>query len=139
MDVLGLDAELAQGLRALLARRPALSDALVLSASGRRLIPAAPGTGVVAGGTVRAMMETVGVTDCLTKCYGSTTKLSVVKAVFDALSQIQTPAQVAEIRGVEIATTEIDAKIERGKRFAPATRTGENDSASSTCTRVGRS
>ncbi|MEZ6233340.1 MAG: 30S ribosomal protein S5 [Phycisphaerales bacterium] len=90
-----------------------------------RLIPAAPGTGVVAGGTVRAMMETVGVTDCLTKCYGSTTKLNVVKAVFDALSQIQTPAQVAELRGVEIATSVIDAKIERGKRFAPATRTGE--------------
>lgn len=89
-----------------------------------RLIPAAPGTGVVAGGTVRAMMDVMGVTDCLTKCYGSTTKLNVVKAVLDALSKIQTPQQVASLRGVELGTTIIDSKIERGKRFAPA-RTGE--------------
>lgn len=90
-----------------------------------RLIPAAPGTGVVAGGTVRAMMDVMGVTDCLSKCYGSTTKLNVVKAVLDALSQIQTPAQVGALRGVEFAQTVIDSKIERGKRFAPSARTGE--------------
>jgi small subunit ribosomal protein S5 len=90
-----------------------------------RLIPAAPGTGVVAGGTVRAMMEVMGITDCLTKCYGSTSRLNVVKAVLDALAQIQTPQQVAELRGVQLATTLIDSKIERGKRFAPAARTGE--------------
>ncbi len=90
-----------------------------------RLIPAAPGTGVVAGGTVRAMMDVMGVTDCLTKCYGSTTKLNVVKAVLNALAQIQTPQQVATLRGVDIGTSIIDSKIERGKRFAPAARSGE--------------
>ena len=71
------------------------------------------------------MLEVMGITDCLTKCYGSTTKLNVVKAVIDALSQIQLPAQVAELRGVDIGTTIIDSKIERGRRFAPAARTGE--------------
>ncbi|MFT5423062.1 MAG: small subunit ribosomal protein S5 [Phycisphaerales bacterium] len=84
-----------------------------------RLVPASPGTGVVAGGTVRAVLEMAGITDCLTKCYGSTNKLNVVKAVFDAIGQMQTREQIATLRGVDIETTDIEERIKRGQRFAP--------------------
>lgn len=94
------------------------------SASKVRLIPASPGTGVVAGGTVRAILEMAGITDCLTKCYGSTNKLNVVKAVFAGLEQLRTREETAALRGVELKSTEIEQKIERGQRFMP-TKTGE--------------
>lgn len=90
-----------------------------------RLLPASPGTGVVAGGTVRAVLEMAGITDCLSKCYGSTGKLNTVKAMFDGFQQIRTREQIAELRGVEIATTDIEQRIERGKRFMPARTEGE--------------
>jgi small subunit ribosomal protein S5 len=88
-------------------------------ASQVRLMPASPGTGVVAGGTVRAVMEIAGVTDCLTKCTGSTSKLNTVKAVIDGLSKLRTREQIAELRGVEITTTDIEDRIERGNKFMP--------------------
>lgn len=84
-----------------------------------RLIPASPGTGVVAGGTVRAILEMAGVSDCLTKCYGSTNKRNVVKAVFDGIRQLRTKQQFERLRGAELGTTEIEVKIERGMRFMP--------------------
>jgi small subunit ribosomal protein S5 len=84
-----------------------------------RLVPAAPGTGVVAGTTVRAILEMAGVTDCITKCYGSTNKMNVVKAVFDGLSQLRTSAKIKANRGIALDPTIIEQKIERGKRFAP--------------------
>lgn len=87
------------------------------SASSVRLIPASPGTGVVAGGTVRAILELAGVTDCLTKCFGSTTTMNVVKAVFDGLSHLRKPADVEALRGVSLGKTETVEKIERGSRF----------------------
>lgn len=90
-----------------------------------RLIPASPGTGVVAGGTVRAVLEMAGITDCLTKCYGSTAKLNTIKALFDGLEQIRTREEIAELRGVEIESTDIEQRIERGKRFMPARTEGE--------------
>ncbi len=93
-----------------------------------RLIPASPGTGVVAGGTVRTVLEMAGITDCLTKCYGSNNKLNVVKAVFDGMAQLQTREQIAELRGVEILTTDIEDRVERGQRFMPKT-TGEKMAA----------
>lgn len=89
------------------------------SASKVRLVPAAPGTGVVAGGTVRAILEMAGITDCLTKCFGSTNKRNIVKAVFDGLEQLRLPENVAAIRGQQLGQTEIEHKIERGKRFMP--------------------
>lgn len=89
------------------------------SASKVRLVPAAPGTGVVAGGTVRAILEMAGITDCLTKCYGSTNKRNIVKAVFDGIEQLRLPASVSTIRGQQLGQTEIEHKIERGKRFMP--------------------
>lgn len=88
-------------------------------ASQVRLMPASPGTGVVAGGTVRAVMEIAGITDCLTKCTGSTSKLNTVKAVLDGLSKIRTREQIAELRGVEITTSDIEQRIERGSKFMP--------------------
>jgi small subunit ribosomal protein S5 len=88
-------------------------------ASKVRLMPASPGTGVVAGGTVRAVLEIAGVTDCLTKCTGSTGKLNTVKAVIDGLSKLRTREQIAELRGVEITTTDIEQRIERGAKFMP--------------------
>jgi small subunit ribosomal protein S5 len=89
------------------------------SASKVRLVPAAPGTGVVAGGTVRTILEKAGITDCLTKCYGSTNKVNIVKAVFLGLAKLRQPGQVGTLRQQQLETTEIEQKIERGKRFMP--------------------
>jgi len=57
-------------------------------ASTVRLIPASPGTGVVAGATVRATLEMAGVTDCLTKVYGSNNKLNTVRATVDGIANV---------------------------------------------------
>jgi small subunit ribosomal protein S5 len=66
------------------------------------LIPASPGTGVIAGGTVRSIMNAVGVTDVLTKSYGSNCPLTLVKAVFQALKSLRTREQVARLRGIQL-------------------------------------
>src|SRR5436190_17731188 len=75
-------------------------------ASRVRLIPAAPGTGVVAGQSVRAILEMAGITDCLTKCFGSTNSINTIKAVFAGLERLRTAQQVAELRGVQLGPTE---------------------------------
>lgn len=93
-------------------------------ASTVRLLPASPGTGVVAGATVRAVLEMAGITDCLTKVYGSNNKLNVVKATLAGMNQLMNREGIAELRGVEITTTDIEERIERGQRFMPKT-TGE--------------
>ena len=67
------------------------------------LLPAKPGTGVIAGECVRNVLEAVGVTDILSKSYGSTNPLNLVKATFDALSQLQTRDQVERLRGVSLS------------------------------------
>lgn len=95
------------------------------SASKVRLIPAAPGTGVVAGGTVRAILEIAGVTDCLTKCYGSTNKRNVVKAVMDGFSQLRVGSNIGGLRGQSLGLSEIETKIERGRRFMPTAAKGQ--------------
>ena len=66
------------------------------------LKPAAPGTGVIAGGAMRAVLESVGVTDVLAKCKGSSNPHSVVKATFDALQQMRDAYTVAQLRGITL-------------------------------------
>lgn len=64
------------------------------------LKPAAPGTGVIAAGNVRAALKAAGVQDVLTKSLGSSNALSVVRATMDALSKLRTVEEVARERGV---------------------------------------
>ncbi|MGC9109006.1 MAG: 30S ribosomal protein S5 [Caldimicrobium sp.] len=66
------------------------------------LKPAPPGTGVIAGGTVRAIMDAAGITDVVTKALGSTNPHNLVKATFKALSQLQSLEYVAKKRGKTI-------------------------------------
>ncbi len=67
------------------------------------LRPAAPGTGVIAGGGVRAVLEAAGIHDVLSKSQGSPNLLNVTMATLNALQQLRTPQEVASIRGKEAA------------------------------------
>ena len=66
------------------------------------IIPAAPGTGVIAGGAVRTVLEAVGVHDVLSKSQGSSNPHNVVKASFDALLQLRSAAAIAKQRGISL-------------------------------------
>ena len=66
------------------------------------LIPARPGTGIIAGEAVRAVVESAGVTDILTKSIGSSNPLNLVKAVMQGLESLRTRETVATLRGVEL-------------------------------------
>jgi small subunit ribosomal protein S5 len=64
--------------------------------------PASQGTGVIAGGAMRAVLEICGVHNVLAKCYGSTNPVNVVRATFNGLKQMQSPQSVAAKRGKSV-------------------------------------
>ncbi len=66
------------------------------------MVPASPGTGVIAGSSARAVLEYAGVHNVLTKIYGSTSAKNVVKAVMDGLLKLRDREMIEALRGVEI-------------------------------------
>jgi small subunit ribosomal protein S5 len=67
-----------------------------------RLIPAAPGTGIIAGASVRAVVEASGIKDLLTKAYGSTNPVNLVKATLKGLTAMRSREEAGALRGVKI-------------------------------------
>ena len=63
------------------------------------LSPAVPGTGIIAGGPMRAVFEVMGITNVLAKCFGSTNPYNVVRATLNGLQAMSTPAEIAARRG----------------------------------------
>ena len=88
-------------------------------ASSVTLVPAAPGTGVIAGATVRTVLELAGVRDCLSKSFGSNNQKNLLKATLIGLQNLRSREQVATVRGVEIDPTDVEQRLEAGRRYAP--------------------
>jgi small subunit ribosomal protein S5 len=82
------------------------------------LKPAAPGTGVISGGAMRAVIETAGIKDILTKSHGTNNPINTVRATLAALQQLKTAQQIAELRGKQVEDIV-------GKRLAAAHRRSE--------------
>ena len=87
---------------------PLRNDTLHYAVHGRHgttrvyMQPASDGTGVIAGGGMRAVFECAGVRNVLAKCYGSRNPINVVRATFDALARVVPPAQIAAKRGKSV-------------------------------------
>ena len=84
-----------------------------------KLVPASPGTGVIAGATVRAVLEMIGVRDCLTKSYGSTNQKNLCKATINGLAQLRSREEIADLRSVGIETSVVEEKLAAGRRYEP--------------------
>jgi small subunit ribosomal protein S5 len=95
------------------------------SASRVKLVPASPGTGIVAGTTVRAVLEAAGITDCLTKSYGSANQKNLAKATLAGLQLLRLKDEVAALRGVTLGQSEVDERLEKGAAFVTTASGGE--------------
>jgi small subunit ribosomal protein S5 len=99
-------------------------------ASKVMLKPAAPGTGVIAGGAVRSVVEAAGIRDILSKNYGSNNPVNVVKATMRGLEQLRTPADHAAGRGKPIEQLGGRPAAESAVRQATATDTVAEEKSS---------
>ena len=83
--------------------RTVAHEAIGTSGAARVILkPAAAGTGVIAGGSVRAVLELAGVRDIVSKSLGARTKLNMARAAMNALQSIKTPEEVARLRGKSV-------------------------------------
>lgn len=107
-DVASAIAKAVEDAKKNLVRIPLLKGTLPHEQKGKyggarvNIIPAAPGTGVIAGGAVRTVLEAVGVHDVLSKSQGSSNPHNVVKATFDALLQLRDARTIANNRGISL-------------------------------------
>ena len=84
-----------------------------------RLVPASPGTGVIAGAAVRAVLDLLGVADCLTKAYGSTNNKNLTKAVMNGLEQLRSRQQVEHLRQTKLGKTHAETAHEAVATLEP--------------------
>ena len=98
--------------------------------AGRVLLkPASPGTGVIAGGPVRAVLECAGIADILTKSLGSNNPINMVKATIDGLERLRTADQVAKERGIPLEQLIGVAGARRARGEEPAAEPAETVAA----------
>ena len=97
------------------------------------LRPAVPGTGIIAGKSVRAILEAAGIRDVLSKTIGSSNAVNVVKATMDGLSRLRLPEDVAEMRGKTVGEMFVARRIRRSAKMeeeASSDRAAETESVS---------